>query len=258
MFRTAVAAFAAVSVALIATPAEAATASFDVIGHRGAESTATVTENGRAAIKAAMQAGANGVEVDIRKTKDGQIVVMHDKTLNRTTGCSGEVEKMTYASVRACKLNSGEKVPNLYEVAWEFSKHDSKSDRLWVHVKLSPTSKMRKEIFKALDKYGLRAQTVILADEDDMLDAFAKWSKIERALIFNQADVNQGASESWGAGFDYAVPYQVEVTKARVAEAHAAGSKVYGVESNPVSLADAKALGLDGIVANDVLAAVAK
>lgn len=227
-----------------------------VIGHRGAESTAKATENGKYAVKGALQAGANGVEVDVRETKDGKLVIMHDETVNRTTGCSGLVEELKYDALRKCTLRSGEKVPNVYDIAWTFSKYDSSSDQLWLHLKFDPSSKLRAELFKAVDKYGLRKKVVLLADEGETVDAFKKWSGIRTALIFNAADVAQGPDESWSAGYDYVVPYQTPVTKALVAEAHLAGSKVLAVESNPVSVAEVRTLGLDGIVANSTTAAV--
>lgn len=239
-----------------AQQADAATAGLTVIGHRGGQSAPGATENGKYAVKAGLQTGANGVEVDVRETEDGKLVIMHDPTVDRTTNCTGEVAKLTYDVIRKCTLDSGEKVPNVYDIASTFSKYDSKTDALWLHVKFKPTAEMRAEPFKAVDKYELRAKVVILADEDEMLDSFAKWSQIHRALIFDQADVDQGGSESWTAGYDYAVPYQTPVTPALVAKARKSGSKVYGVESNPVAVTEAKLLGLDGILANDVAAAL--
>jgi glycerophosphoryl diester phosphodiesterase len=239
----------------VAQQSDAAT-SLVVVGHRGSQDTVSATENGKYSVKAGLQAGAKGVEIDVRLTKDGQQIVMHDKTLDRTTTCTGEVAKRTYNDIRTnCKLKNGEKVPNVYELAWTFSKYDVKTDKLWLHVKFTANAKQRASLFKAVDKYSLRKQTIVLADEDDMLDDYRKWSGIERALIFNQADVNQGDSESWGAGFDYAVPYQVEVTSELVAKAHKAGSKVYGVESK-FTIAEAISLNLDGFVANDVAGAL--
>ena len=239
-------------VTLILTAAPATAEALTVIGHRGQASTVAATENSRASIKAAMQAGAHGVEVDVRMTRDKKLVVMHDRTLDRTTGCVGEVTAMTYDEVRACTLNSGEKVPNVFDVAWEFSKHDVKSDKFWVHVKFKPSTSARADLFKAIDKYGLRSQTVIMADEGEMLDDFSKWSKIQHALIFNYDDVAQGPRESWAAGFDYAVPYDVPVTASLVATARKAGSKVYGIEGYPLSATRAEELGLDGMIFNEI------
>jgi glycerophosphoryl diester phosphodiesterase len=228
-----------------------------VIGHRGTETTAAKTENSTAAVKAALRAGANGVEVDVRESKDGKLVVMHDESVDRTTNCSGDVEEMTFKALRKCKLsNNDEVIPTPGDIAKTFAKYDSKGDKLWLHIKFKPTAKMRAALFAELDKYVPRTSVVLLADEDEMLDDFAKWSKIERALIFNQTDVDQGGDESWTAGYDYAVPYRVEVTKALVAKAHKAGSKVLAVESNPVARTEVRALGLDGLVANSVSKAI--
>ncbi len=247
-----VAALAVGILGLTVATADQAMASTDmpVIGHRGVGD-GSLPENSRAAVTAALKSGTDGVEIDVRVTRDGKQIVMHDATLDRTTNCTGEVSGRTYSYIRTnCRLSNGEVVPNPYDLAWTFSKHDSKSDQLWLHVKFDPNSKQRASLFKAVDKYKLRTKTVVLADEGEMLDDFAKWSGIERALIFNQSDVDQGGSESWTAGYDYAVPYQVPVTASLVAKARKAGSKVYGLESNPVTRLEAIALGLDGFLAN--------
>jgi glycerophosphoryl diester phosphodiesterase len=246
----------AVIVAAIITPtsAEAATA-LTLIGHRGTATTLSYVENSKGSVKAAMVGGARGVEVDVRLTKDKQIIAMHDKTLDRTTTCTGAVASRTYDDIRKnCKLKlTGEKVPNLYELAWTYSKYDSKGDRLWVHTKFESSSKVRSSVMRALDKYGLRKQAVIFADEDQWLDDWRKWSGIERALIFNQTDVDQGGKESWESGFDYVVPYMVEeVTAKLVSKARAKGSKVYGVDTPTMSREDAERLELDGFLANTV------
>lgn len=258
MQRTIIA--SAVIVAALAAPT-AASASTDltIIGHRGTESTLLYVENSKDAVKAAMLAGAAGVEVDVRLTSDDKVIAMHDATLDRTTTCTGLVSERTYDDIRTnCQLKiTGEKVPNLYELAWTYEKYNAAGDRLWVHTKFEASSAVRSSVMAAVDKYSVRDQTVILADEDDYLDDWSKWSLIERALIFNQSDVNQGGSEAWEGGFDYAVPYATPVTEALVDTARATGSKVYAVEGFPLSLAQAQDLGLDGFIANDVTAAVA-
>ncbi|MER9234379.1 glycerophosphodiester phosphodiesterase family protein [Mesorhizobium sp. M0622] len=61
-------------------------------------------ENSIAAIEASIAMGAEIVEVDIRRSKDGQFVVMHDSWLDRTTTCKGEVDKHTLAELKTCRL----------------------------------------------------------------------------------------------------------------------------------------------------------
>ena len=84
-----------------------------VIGHRGARSIAP--ENTLASIRAAGGCGADLVEVDVRLTKDGFLVVIHDASVDRTTDGSGKVEEMALEEIRALDAGQGERVPTLAE-----------------------------------------------------------------------------------------------------------------------------------------------
>ncbi|HNR58697.1 MAG TPA: glycerophosphodiester phosphodiesterase family protein, partial [Methanothrix sp.] len=86
-----------------------------VIGHRGARSIAP--ENTLASIRAAGGCGADLVEVDVRLTKDGILVVIHDDSVDRTTNGSGKVEEMTLEEIRGLDAGRGERVPTLAEAA---------------------------------------------------------------------------------------------------------------------------------------------
>lgn len=67
--------------------------------HRGAS--AAAPENTLAAFDAAVSAGADALELDVRMTKDRQIAVIHDEAVNRTTDGAGAVRRMTLAELRA-------------------------------------------------------------------------------------------------------------------------------------------------------------
>jgi glycerophosphoryl diester phosphodiesterase len=58
-----------------------------------------------------MEEGADGIELDVEITVDGQLVIMHDDTVDRTTDCTGCVSKMTFNEVRACNLLDGADQP---------------------------------------------------------------------------------------------------------------------------------------------------
>lgn len=72
-------------------------------------------ENSLAAIDAAIAAGAHIVEVDVRHTRDGQLVLMHDAEVDRTTDGKGKVEDLTLAEVRRLRLVPQGQVPTLEE-----------------------------------------------------------------------------------------------------------------------------------------------
>jgi glycerophosphoryl diester phosphodiesterase len=78
-----------------------------VVAHRGGGLAAGKTlypENSLAAISAAIALGAEMVEVDVRQSKDGVTIVMHDSWLDRTTTCRGIVATHTLAELKACRL----------------------------------------------------------------------------------------------------------------------------------------------------------
>ncbi|MBF6178819.1 MULTISPECIES: glycerophosphodiester phosphodiesterase [Nocardia] len=70
-----------------------------VVAHRGAS--AAKPEHTLAAYELALQEGADGVECDVRLTKDGQLVCVHDRTVDRTSSGTGAVSEMTLAELEA-------------------------------------------------------------------------------------------------------------------------------------------------------------
>ena len=69
-----------------------------VVAHRGASSQAP--ENTMEAFRLAVEAGADAIELDVHLTSDGQLAVIHDETLDRTTDRTGRVADMTMDQVR--------------------------------------------------------------------------------------------------------------------------------------------------------------
>jgi glycerophosphoryl diester phosphodiesterase len=72
------------------------------VGHRGTRLWAPA--NTLAAFDAALLMGADAVEMDVRRTRDGVLVLMHDSELARTTDCSGVVEETPWADLEACAV----------------------------------------------------------------------------------------------------------------------------------------------------------
>jgi glycerophosphoryl diester phosphodiesterase len=76
-----------------------------VVSHRGEH--LAPPENTLPAFEAAIDAGADFFELDVRTTSDGRLVLMHDGTVNRTTGGTGKVRELTFDQIRA--LDAGAK-----------------------------------------------------------------------------------------------------------------------------------------------------
>ena len=73
-----------------------------VIAHRGDHTIAP--ENSLMAIQNAINDGADYVELDIRTTKDGKLVLMHDGTVDRMTNGKGNINELSFDTIRALKL----------------------------------------------------------------------------------------------------------------------------------------------------------
>ena len=84
------------------------------IGHRGAAGHAP--ENTLAAIWKGIALGVDFVEVDVRRTADGALVILHDETVNRTTNGKGRVDRLSLQEVKKFNAGNDEHIPTLEEV----------------------------------------------------------------------------------------------------------------------------------------------
>lgn len=95
-------------------------------------------ENTITAFEASYQAGYRGYETDVRMTADGELVILHDSNLSRTTDTEGAVEEMTAAEIRKAHTKKGGKVMFLEELMdWL----DSKGDVTYVEFELKTNPK---------------------------------------------------------------------------------------------------------------------
>ena len=92
-----------------------------ILAHRGVSS--QCPENTLAAFRRAIEIGADGIELDVHRSKDGQLVVCHDETVDRTTDGKGVIQEMTVQELS--RLDAGgwfnpsfkeERIPLLEEV----------------------------------------------------------------------------------------------------------------------------------------------
>ncbi|MGB8705865.1 MAG: glycerophosphodiester phosphodiesterase family protein, partial [Gillisia sp.] len=84
------------------------------IGHRGAKG--HVAENTLESITKALSLGADAIEIDVHRCASGEIVVMHDFTLDRTTNGSGEIARKHFAEISDLRIEQKYKIPLLTEV----------------------------------------------------------------------------------------------------------------------------------------------
>lgn len=141
-----------------------------VAAHRGLSGRSTgawenYPENSLAAIADSIAKGIDIVEVDVRKTKDGQLVMCHDATVDRTTDGTGAISDMTLAEIKQLRLRRGvggtnapvtnHQMPTLEEVMLlARDKCMVNLDKAWIIVPeccavLKKTGTLRQAIFKS-------------------------------------------------------------------------------------------------------------
>jgi glycerophosphoryl diester phosphodiesterase len=116
-----------------------------IIAHRGGS--AYAPENTLAAFQKAVEQGADGIELDVHLSADGEVVVIHDSNLERTTNGAGSVYETPLAALKELDAGSwygaefnGEKIPTLDEV------FELVGGRLFVNVELKGPGLLRSEL----------------------------------------------------------------------------------------------------------------
>ena len=85
-----------------------------VIGHRGAKGHAP--ENTISSIKKAIELGVDGIEIDVFRCASGELVVFHDKLVDKLTDGKGYIEEISLDSIKKLNVIGDEKIPTLNEV----------------------------------------------------------------------------------------------------------------------------------------------
>lgn len=90
------------------------------IGHRGAKG--YEPENTLISFQKAIELKADGVELDVHVCKSGELIVMHDFTVDRTTNGTGAIADLTLSELKKLRINQTIEIPTLGEVLQLFSK----------------------------------------------------------------------------------------------------------------------------------------
>ncbi len=151
-----------------------------VLGHRGASGYAP--ENTIPAFRKAIEMGADGVELDIQLTKDGEIVVIHDETIDRTSNGSGNVRDYTLEELRQFDYNYQNVINPKTKKKIQGEKMYPEYDKIDI-----PTMREVFELFKPTDKIiNIELKTgVFFYDIEEKILALAKETDMEDRVIYS-------------------------------------------------------------------------
>lgn len=134
-----------------------------ILAHRGAS--AHAPENTLAAFELAHKQGAHGIELDAKLSADGEVVVIHDASVERTTDGHGRVSQLSITALRELDAGSffaeqfqGEKIPTLVEVFETIGK------RAIINVELTnydtPRDGLADKVCELVQRFGLQASVL--------------------------------------------------------------------------------------------------
>lgn len=139
-----------------------------VIAHRGDH--AHVPENTIAAYQQAIACGADYVEVDLRTTKDGHLVVMHDATVNRMTNGEGKVKNLTYDEIKKLFIKS--KDHKRYHISDFKSVLKTCKDHINIYLDFKDADVS--QTYALIKKIGMQDHVVVYLNKEDQYDAWKK------------------------------------------------------------------------------------
>lgn len=137
--------------------------------HRGASEYAP--ENTLSSFYLGLMQGANGIETDVQKTKDGVLVLFHDNTLKRVTGEEGGIGDYTLKELKSFKVRGNaptyfyDTIPTLREFLEAFAKYDIK-----FAIELKDRG-FEAEVIKMLDEFGVKDKTTITSFRFECVEA---------------------------------------------------------------------------------------
>jgi glycerophosphoryl diester phosphodiesterase len=163
-----------------------------IYGHRGVRGPAGLVppENTMAAFERARQEGADGVELDVRQTQDGEVVVFHDPTLRRMTQGfdSRAISAVTRAQLSLVDLGGGERAPTLEAVLQWIA-----PTSLLLNVEMKRDLPSRTGLVRAVAKVlrgRLRGRLIISSFDPLMLAAMnVLLPGVPLALLFHAGDM---------------------------------------------------------------------
>mgnify|MGYP001568243544 CR=1 FL=1 len=149
---------------------------FILIGHRGA--CYYKPENTLSSFKYALKLKCPYIECDVRLTKDKQVVIIHDKDLERTTNGYGLVSKFTLKELKKLDAGNNEKIPTLQELI-NLVKNKAK-----LVIELKKARNIIKETFKIIKKNKIENKVLIVSFHSSYLRKIKKLNpEIKTGLI---------------------------------------------------------------------------
>lgn len=213
-----------------------------IVGHRGAEGYAP--ENTLLSFQKAIEIGCQRTELDVRLSRDDEVIVIHDANVDRTTNGKGFVNEMTLEEIKKLNCPRDQKIPTLQEVI------DLCKGRidLQIELKAKGTPKIVNDLIL---QNKILHNVVVSSFEIDLLQEIKSInSKLKVLFLFTEY-----SRSIWDfvkkVPLDYIGPKSSIVTKEMINKAHTMEVLVYAFHVNVKSIGNSLIeLGVDDIGTN--------
>jgi glycerophosphoryl diester phosphodiesterase len=211
------------------------------IGHRGAK--AYEPENTLRSFKRALEIGVDAVELDVRKTKDDQLVVIHDSDVKKTTNGKGLVNELTLKEIKKFSTEKDEKIPMLKE-ALDFLDKKAK-----ILIELKETG-VEEKVLSIIRENGLQKNVIIVSFIEEVLQKIRELdTEVETGLIY--VTHRNPIKAALALKASYLISFYKFTHTANVQKAHENGLKVIVWTVNePEEVAEYAKKEVDGIASD--------
>ena len=211
------------------------------IGHRGAR--AYEPENTLRSFQRAIELGVNAVELDVRRTLDNEIVVLHNADVNKTTNGRVSVSELTLDEIKRLVTEKGEKIPTLEEALQFLGK------RVKILVELKETG-IEDKVLDLVHKKGLTDNVIVISFHEEALRKVRELdATVATGLIYVRHKNPVQAALDLKA--EYLLPLYRFTHSANVKKAHENGLKLIVWTINTAEeVAEYKKKGVDGIASD--------
>lgn len=218
-----------------------------VIGHRGAMG--HETENTLASIQKALDLGVDMIEIDIFKVKSGELVVFHDKTLDRLSDAEGKIEEYEYSRLNEVLIDGRHRIPLLQEVLKLID------NKVGLNIELkgkNTTESLHKILEHHVKEQGWAMDNFIVSSFDwDELRAMRNLNQELRIAVLTGKDPANAIAVARELKAEAINPHFKNLTRENVIAMKKSGFKIYTWTVNdPQDIIAAKRHGVDGIITN--------
>jgi glycerophosphoryl diester phosphodiesterase len=229
----------------------------DNVAHRGA--TGYAPENTIAAFDKGVEMKADYIEIDIQRSKDGELVIIHDNTVDRTTDGTGYVKDLTFEQIRSLDAGSwkgeqftGEKIPTFDEILDRYHGKtgiliELKSPELYPGIEAQVAQELKE---RNLDKPQNEKIIIQSFNFESMKITNSLLPKVPiGVLTSNRAHTTEQALKEFATYADYFNPSYGIVTKELVDQVHSLGMKIQSWTVRSQEAADfLLEMNVDGII----------